>query len=163
MCNMICNYEFVNEWRLWYYDICRSRNFMSMSQYRFLFALHLHLSLVYVHYYSSRKWDIGPSIQKYHLAKIPPIPKGFAYEKGVPVWKGGSYFYLKQCAVASFATRQGSCRKNSVFFLQKIGCLFVGVVFLKGGLCLLTLSRSSLIKSKHWKGDCFKFRLFQFE
>ena len=61
------------------------------------------------HYYSSRKRDIGPLIQKDYLAKIPPIPKGFAYEKEVSGWKSGSCCCLKQCAMASFATRQGSC------------------------------------------------------
>ena len=123
------------------YEHCRTRNFMSMSQYRFLFALQLYLSIVHIRTLSPVAMFMSISLQlfmktkvrhwtthtKYQLAKIPPIPKGFAYEKGVSGWKDGSCCCLKQCAAASFATRQRICRKNFVFFCKKIDGIFVGI------------------------------------
>ena len=108
--NMSCEIATLNSWYWWVisddwlmtimlcsmieYEHCWIRNFMSYYvAYRFLFALHLYLSIVHCpcscpfHYCSSRKRDIGPPIQKDYLARRPPIPKRFAYEKGVKKWK----------------------------------------------------------------------------
>ena len=156
---MICNYEFMMnksyDTLLWYMQ--KSKFYVNVAVSIFICTPPplIHSCHSITNYYSSRKRTLDHSykkttLPKYHLfQKDLPTNKGFQDEKVVPV--------------VAKAVRRGFFRHSSKFLPKKF-CIFCKklvaflLVFLKGGLCLLTLSRSSLIKSKHWKSDCFKFQ-----